>query len=695
MIKTGFDVEFLMGAGFILKIVQAAYRSGEFDKELHLPFPIKEPDNCVILDTEQPDDNMPDIRLEATKESGDVRGCIFANLIFLSDAVKLTNLSYKIWPVSEGAPEDINDLSKTFPLSGAPRFQCSLFSKKINHIEFKKHHSTDENPPAYGIYLNFTRNLMGLLENTAAYYLRNYMLPGTPLFDLKDSGDVNSFISRYNFMHDNLPQLSIYPGTTMYADLLEWNPNDLIIKRGNQPENMTGAKIDKDGSGKIGISDRGGSIMLPETVITDDKNNIIARTFGNIIFKGLDFDENDGYVVTVTNERIPSADEVIETFDKNPPRGDSSRGKNYLPMNEDFIIGFCETFIKRYETHYWNSLKCKDCKKLKKKGQNISTEEKAALWNSTCKTCSKRVPYKNKDKEKVGHYRYQEMSWGDNSISVDTGIKYYIDDFPDPNINSSVAIKMEIDESRDLKLVTEVKDVNVDGGVLEDVLFALTGGLSSLALDIVEWILEDAIEEESETKADSFSEQIPKASDLFDRRVPGEELYCEKLGVSHLYDGTAINSKGMTLWGKAGYGTRNVPYSVDIIGKERKKESGGKTTLISLTYESKDEKNKGATQKLLIDDINGRIADKKLKKVSLTPTYIYKPKDSTKIDSIKFQSNVDMKVEEIIFLIRKGIVAMPNFEIYRREDTEYIRGIPDESKSNNLEEMPDFIPEDL
>jgi hypothetical protein len=719
-IRTGFDVEFLFGGGFILRMVQAAFITGTIPSEHQLKNSensviIKSIDSCTILGTPVGTEE-PNIRLDLTMDlvikignAGTpqympMRGSVFASVLFSTTTIGLLNVFGVPWSSEPPAWSDIPD-DVRFELD-PQTFNATLFASGISHVEFNELPGTATNPPAFAAYLNFNRNLLGLYENEMADFLSGYLLPFESLFNLKDKGDVWAYAARYDQWRDSLASRGSSPGQSPFMtaftfatleharDMENWNPNDLVIKRENQPIDMVGQRAEKGSDGKVHVYDRDGAVIDPSRVEEAAGNSLFGKAMGSMVFDGIVIVDGD-YRVKAKNGSVLSGDVLVEYCKRHPPRGDKSRGENFLVEGQDFVIGMSKGFMKRYEAYRWNAMTSKH----------------------------KNPPLKLKGK-KVGHYKGISLSWGSGVVNAGSSVEYYIDYWFDASAYAVIELTPYIDENHDLMMKSEVKDIDGDTGLLTDLIGGIIGGLIGGAVGFVAGgpvggvigivaggasgvvgveLVENAFASSSsdqavemaESKVGSLFQQIPKFFPLFDKPVPGENLYCHNYGANQIYEDCDVDANGMAIWGSGEVHFVNRPYVASIIGRDRREASDGSTELVSLTYRNDEitDDPARATGTVMIEDIGPRIKEMRLYRVALTPTAVY-IKDS-KIHSIKFTSGVDLKESEVILLLKNQYVTMKGFEVRNNGSTEYLRGKPDKEKDNNLYALQRFIPEDL
>ncbi|MCK4947121.1 MAG: DUF3892 domain-containing protein [Candidatus Aureabacteria bacterium] len=469
--------------------------------------------------------------------------------------------------------------------------------------------------------------------------------------------------------------------------------NKFSIEEESRPENVTGEKIELSEAGFPEVKDKEGNIIPPEQLIYSSENpqvnnnSILTHSIGNISLKRIDIDEEGNLFAEYHNGHKPSPEDIVELAKRNPPRGDTSRALNFLRPERDFAIGLAKPVLRRFQQSQWNAFY------VPFEG-NLSDLIIFPGSNHIGIGCR---PVYNGNQQ-VGVYKDLDLRWHDGSIKCTAKLEYTIDYWPDADVFCRIKFSPSINDYK-LRINADIEKLNVDTGIMGDILATIIGGLTlgplglvggPIALEVAEYVIAKEKQKENTAaiteQAAKLFETIPVIIQLFQSQ--GTDIaYNMATGPTQLYEKVSINSEGMILSGQGGAGSVNYPLPLKLTGRIREK---GTWELKNLVYTN----DSGASVEIRYITAHFRIQQKSLRKVTLTPAAIYEK--SGRIHSIKFNSGVDLQVSEVIQCIKKGIVYIPRVHIRKSQSgREYLRTKRDITKSNNLGELPKFKPADL
>lgn len=724
-VKSGFDVELLLGGRYFLTLLKSALTTGNFPQTV-IPFVGAE----LIIDFEsaiQCDLNNEGIntalidpaygttmtyhlagrltfKRNENPESPNIYPCRFiigSNLAVNNGVIELlqfvlhskTQKDIDAIGKLEGIPLLGNLVWAVFDSMPNKSMGQSPMISNVRRFELQRLNSTDTCQTAIGLYFNLDLDLEGLYENRLAEYMhRHFWLVDCTQWATGD--EVLKYIDTYNNPVDvrgepaPKPTPQLYPQMEMDADYYAacWHPRQLAILPENWPNDIVGADLELPEGTGIQVRNLDGNTMPPQVVAEAGGGSIFAHCLGPD-FGGVEVNAALGwYVVKNTqNEEVPHTD-LLERFRRNPPRGDIRKAVNYLPVNVDFIIGVNPHSVQRFGRDRWN---------------RMLPENR-----------SKMPPYYEKGK-KAGKYNSQRISLADGAIRIKTNLTYYVTG-PDAEVNISSKITPVIGEDHSLRWDMKIEDVDVDTdwdiilgfglGILG--CFAFFGGAflgigvvaggASLGAGtgaIVDEVASSAVKKEASEvlqtqKADLFS-LLPPVIGFFPRYPENEICYYEMHGAAHLYHKAVLNESGMVVGGQVEPGMYCVPLDVDIVDRRREVlPESGEEKLAFLTYENAS----GVRQELPVSSLVPRMEESKLKKVNLVPERIHR--GPRRIESISFTTGLNLRIDELLSLLRKGIISIEGYVIVRTsKGTSYLRNVADNTVDNNLSDMSSFRPE--
>jgi hypothetical protein len=536
------------------------------------------------------------------------------------------------------------------------RFDMDLTpNDQVQHIEYKKLPSREDYAPAYGMYFNVSHDLR--------------ILPAPP------------------------------PG---YSPTYE-------IEAQSRPINMTGETIDLSDEGYLIVKDQNGieipheDLLYGPDIEQPNHDSILVRVIGNRNLMEIGVDENGHLFAVYISGHRPTPEEIIELAEKNPPRGDTSRACSYLRPDRDFVIGISKSAVERYELSIWNSF-----------WQPLTDETRAMLEQMQAITGfppsipdgSRPVIDETKEnKPVVGSYKHLSLRVEEDYVQLIVKMEFDVDWWPDPEVFCKAKLTPWIEFEGGLSIMVGIEELDVDSGILGDLLAFLIGGLlfsalgpvgaiggatmGVVALEVAESVVEDFkkgdVRSMIQSQIGQLFEAIPSPIPLFFRE--GDDIaYFVTDGPTQVYQEAEVNSDGILLTGQGGFGKINTPHPVNLIDRERAPDFA----LTHLVYANAA----GETAEILSYAAQYRIQENSLKKVTLTP--VAQCRRGGRIHSLKFNSGVDLQISEIIEFIRTGVIFIPRVKIrISKSGHEYLQSLRDNLKSNNLSELPTFKPREL
>ncbi len=465
-------------------------------------------------------------------------------------------------------------------------------------------------------------------------------------------------------------------------------PVDFDMEHYNKPGNVIGERVEVAPEGHLVVRDENGEVIDAQRFVysADDpathSDTLLYYVMGNASLRAITLDEVGHIVVETQNGWRPTPAEIVELSKKNLPRGDLRKTTNFLREGEDFAIGIGESILRRYEKSLWNSFY---------EPWPVESSLFGPIWFR---------PMRDAYGRQIGEFDDIDFEWHEGAIKCVVKGEYFVELFliPDADVTCRLAIRPVINDYK-LTLDVDVEELSADTGLLGDLVVFILGTLAFgpyglvfgvPALEIAEDYLASAQEDQVlagvNDKTTQLFTTIPSVIELFTK--PGDDFaYTIAYGPSQLYEIASVNTEGLLLSGKGGIGEVNHPANVLLTGRTRDPLTWD---LFELIYGDGGDKTLNVTPAYA----KFRVRTRSLMKVTLTPNARY-TKDG-RIHSLRFDSGLDLRVEEIIQLMRDGVVVVPRVKIHvTKTGHEYLRSLPDHTKGNNLSELPTFKPADL
>lgn len=582
------------------------------------------------------------------------------------------------------------ELNRSEPLNVLP--------SNITHLETRVLEGSGDRQQALALYFNFELELEGLYENSVARILVQRCFGREPqrVHEFADTEAVEEYIAEYNEARAGTyfaPLIFILPEQT--ADLENWDPHGLIILPDHQPRDMVGWRIAREAGNILRVYDKDGNELDRQAVADAGEHSIIGHLLGNLKLGSLEYDSVKGLVVKYKDGNPVKRKTLLDLQVSNPPRGNAARGTNFLPLDRDFAIGINERVVKRFEKDMWNRL---------------PYEKVDGRWRRVVKDGNKRV----------GHFKDLDLYLKDGSVVFDGDMVYYLDNWFDPDVSLKAEITPSPDANGDLSINHTITEQDVDMGIVTIVLAvaigALFGGLfgalgifgaaagamigATIGSGVVGVLYAVADHIADGYAGAEFKEQLPHYTGSLFNAIPPlvgvvrlpihmEACYETEHGVKNLYRDCLIDKGGIIFSGEAGYGTQPAPNLVTIVDRGRMDNPGG-WELAGLTYQNIET---GQTSRVVINNIGPHLRDGKLVPVVLYPKARYM--EAGRIYALQFHTGVDLRVTELYYLTNKGAVHIPNTKFVKKSDaTVYIQSVPDGDPDNNLLALPTFTPVD-
>ncbi|HAR96212.1 MAG TPA: hypothetical protein DCR97_09665 [Deltaproteobacteria bacterium] len=727
--KTGYDVELLVGSRYFLAVIKAALATGKFPPTTmpiavgSLTFEVMDVTQTTINDENQ--ENIEearrirdlsiwfDMRLTFNKnqEDGSTQTSVHDTFMVMEVdvGVKSGRINLTSWKMEKESRIRLNEIGRAESGGTLDLLVMTFFNKmpsdsmaanvgpqNIRHMALKKLNSTPECQAAIGLYLNMDLDLNEYCENALARYLKR-RFPFQDLTTWETGAEVLEFIKQHNNpkdAHGNpVPQLwPLRPELEMdvpyFAD--RWHVDHLNILPEYRPQDSMGAILIPDEFYGFVVQDWHHSTYDPAEILAGAENSIYARILGNTRFGGLELDPvNHHTVVKDASDQALTGEEVYQLYLKNPLRGNLDGAENYLPLYADFIVGINPSVLGRFGMNTWNLMKAGNPKKA--------------------------PPFYDEHGFKVGKYNHLTLSWGEQRIKIDSNLTYFINNYPDASVDVIAVMNPTITGANSLAWDAEVTKVDVDTGILSDILGGLTLGLlgalgflggallgvglvlggAAAGVGIVEGV-ESVVASSAKKKAQEALQSqtgdlfnlLPAINGMFPRLLNDEACYCEMYGVSHCFKEFNIGETGMALGGWAEKGMYYVPLDARIIGRARiPLPDTDSEVLCSLRYRNQY----SVESDVMINELAARLEDGRLKKTKLVPEAVRRGR--RRIDHIRFTSGVDLRPEEVMDLMDWGVVEVQGYTVvHMKSGTRYLRNIPDKETGNNLSEMKTFKP---
>lgn len=727
--RTGYDVELLLGSGYFLAIVKAAFAAGQFPPA-SLPMAkgtltfelldvtrtqINDEDSEAIEEALRVRDLSIwfDTRLTVIKEKDD--GALETSvhdtfmIMEVDLRVELGQIHLTSWKMEKESRIRLNDIGRAETGGTLDLLILTFFNdlpsdsmtgnmgpQNIRHIAVTKLNSTPDYQAAIGLYLNLDLDLNDYYENALARYLKRRL----PLCDVtlwKTGAEVLEFIDKHNnptnAQGEPMPQYwPLNPQFEMdvsyYADC--WHLDHLTILPEYRPQDSVGSILIPDDFDGFIVQNWQHGTFDPIQVLAEANNSVYAHVLGNRRFGGLERNpENHHPVVKDAEGRPLTEEEVYQLYLRNPLRGNLASAENYLPANMDFIVGINPDILGRFEMNTWNLMKAANPKK--------------------------NPPLLDEFGRKAGKYNRLSLSWDEQRIRIASNLTYYIDNYPDASVDVTAVMTPMITEGNLLTWDASITHFDADTGILTDILGGLAFGLlgafgffggallgvglvlggAAAGVGVAEAI-ESSIASSTKKRAQEALQAqtgdlfnlLPAINGMFPRFFNDEACYYEMYGVSHCFKESNISKSGMALGGWAEKGMYCVPLDVEIVGRTRVPVPDTDTeALLSLRYRNQY----GIESDVRISELVARLEDGRLKKTELVPEAVRRGRK--RIDHIRFTSGVDLRPEEVMDLMDWGVVEVQGYSVvHMKTGTRYLRNAPDKSKDNNLSEMETFKP---
>lgn len=727
--KTGYDIEFLLGNRYFLTIIKAALASGnsltvniptvwgslEFEILDIMQCRINDEDQGNILESNRIRDLSLDfnIRLTFNKKQSDGSNLKVVHETSMTMEVDLRVNAGQIglvsWKMPTESKKRINDISMNevdslldlmimFFFNSLPSSSMTgnIGPQNIRHIALRKLNSTPECQTAIGLYLNLDLDLNGYYENELARYLKKRFY----YYDLtkwKTGAEVLEYIEKYNHPKDihGEPTQQPFPlNPQMELDVayhgIRWHLDHLNIFREYRCEDCIGNILIPDKTNGFVVQNWQHSTLDPAEVLASGGNSIYAHILGNRHFGSLEIDQATNHpVVKDVTGRVLTLEEIYELYLKNPLRGNLVAAENYLPIYADYIVGINPNVLGRFEKNTWNQMKADNPKK--------------------------NPPLYDEYGFKAGKYNRLTLKWGEQSITVESNLTYFINNYPDAEVDVTAVMTPSITPEMLLAWDSKITDLDADTGILTDILgglaFGLLGSLGffggallgvGLAIggavagagiaEAVESCIASSTKERAQQALQSQSGDLfnllPAINGMFPKFLRDEACYLEMHGVSHCFKEFKINKSGMALGGWAAKGMYYVPLDVEIIGRVRiTLPDVDSEILISIRYRN----IYGIEGNVQISELVARLENGRLKKTRLIPEAVHR--GPRRIDHIRFTTGVELRPTEVMDLMDMGVISVRGYTvIHMKSGTRYLRNVPDKSKDNNLSEMRTFKP---
>jgi len=725
--KTGYDVELLLGNRYFLTIIKAAFASGRV-LAVSTPslwgsftFEILDINQCQINDENKENilesNRIRDLSLEfyirltfhKQQDDGSTQTTVRETPMTMEVDLKIESgqIALVSWNMATESRKIINGISRAevdsdlalsiqffFESMPPSSMTGNIGPQNIRHIALRKLNATPECQTAIGLYLNMDLDLDGYYENALARYMKKRFF----YFDLtqwETGAEVLEFIDKYNHPKDNHgePLQQLFPlrpememDVAYHAD--RWHLDHLNIFKEHRCVDSVGNILIPDDYDGFFVKDWLHGTLDPVEVLVSRGNSIYAHILGNRNFGSLEIDTATHHpVVKDVTGQAYSLEEIYKLYLKNPLRGNLDAAENYLPTYADYIVGINPSVLGRFEKNTWNLMKAANPKK--------------------------NPPFYDEYGFKAGKYNSLTLKWGEQCIRVDTNLTYYINNYPDAQVDVTAVMTPAITPENLLVWDSKITDLDVDTGILTDILGGLAlgllgslgffgGALLGVGLAIggaaagagIAEAVESCIASSAKKQAqqalqsqtgDLFS-LLPAINGMFSKYLNDEACYYEMYGVSHCFKEFNISKSGMALGGWAATGMYCVPFDVEIVGRIRIPLPDTDTEiLISLRYRNAY----GTECDVPISELTERLDTGRLKKTKLIPEAVHHGRK--RIDQIRFTTGVDLKPSEVMDLMDMGVIDVQGYTMVRmKSGTRYLRNVPDKSKDNNLSEMETF-----
>lgn len=348
-------------------------------------------------------------------------------------------------------------------------------------------------------------------------------------------------------------------------------------------------------------------------------------------------------------------------------RGDASRAATFLPADRSFVLGAPAETFRRLAANKWHS------------------------WAEAQPDGSFRHPLEGAD----GEYRSVNITGADGVLTIRITGEVEVPNWFNADLTIRYEARPRAKADGDLDVPVTLAEFDADTGLLADLVVALGGLIVGAGMVVGGVIIYEVIENNKEDKGEAdASKKTAEIAELFDA-IPHridvgtsheDPLFDLQHWVAFLYRDADVDADGMSYAAVPEVRSTSVPTAVRLVDKRRDPAGASFAGLASLTYEVVAS---GDRIELAIGDVLRRIANRELMRVDVTPVAVRRRK--TMITDLKFDSGIDLTVEETIALQSRRVLTVVGCQLIRPAGKRpYYRDVPDDDPTDNLEGLPPF-----
>ncbi|MEO8083571.1 MAG: DUF3892 domain-containing protein [Ardenticatenales bacterium] len=347
------------------------------------------------------------------------------------------------------------------------------------------------------------------------------------------------------------------------------------------------------------------------------------------------------------------------------PRGDVSLAATFLPADRSFVLGASAETFRRLAANKWHS------------------------WAEEQPDGTFRHPLEGAD----GEYRSVNITGSDGVLTIRITGEVEVPHWFNADLTIRYEARPHAKDNGDLDVPVTLAEFQADTGILADIVAGLLGGLfiGIVGAVIVYEVIENAKEDAGEAKAQkqtseitTLFESIPDRLDIGRSRPdPFFELVH---WVAYRYREANVDEDGMSYAAVPEVMATPEPVAILLVDKRRDPTGTAFAGLEALVYEIAET---GDRIELAIGDVLRRIANRELALATLTPVAVRR--ERTMITDLKFDTGLDLTIEEAIALQTRRVLAVVGCQLIRPAGKRpYFRDVPDDDPGDNLEALPTF-----